>query len=443
VSPDCVGSDHSLLTPGQASRPPVVARVALLGYGRVGQAVAAGIEASRGQLAAVGVSLRCAGAVVRDPRRARQGPVVPCVAVPAAVLERADVVVEVMGGLEPARSLVASALDAGIPVVTANKSLVAHHGHELRALAAARRTTFACEAAVLAGVPFLGALARRPLCAAARRILGIVNGTSHAVADALDRGEPLEAALRDAVARGYAEPDSAADIAGRDAAEKLAILLHLAGRPDVAPERLPVVGLDVLRPADFREARRMGGVIKPIALASLGDDAPGAWVGPAVVALDHPLAALRGVENLVQLTDARGHVVTFRGPGAGPEATARTIIDDVVELLLSGPGARRLVPAAAASCPAPALDAPPRCPWFVRIATPDDSLRVRRIARALADAGLDVRRLTACHDLIVARTAPAPWEAVRAAVAACAPPDRATVLPVIDDSSPISQETPR
>lgn len=417
--------------------------MALLGYGRVGQAVATGIEDSRARLAGVGLSLACSGALVRDPRRARQGPPVPCLADPAAVLERADVIVEVMGGLEPARALVASALDAGIPVVSANKTLVAYHGHELRALAAARRTTFACEAAVVAGVPFLGALARRPLCAAARRILGILNGTSHVVAAALDRGESLEAALHDAVKRGYAEPDSAADIAGRDAAEKLAILLHLAGRPDVAPDRLPVVGLDVLRPGDFREARRMGGVIRPIALAAIDDDAPGAWVGPALVALDHPLASLRGVENLVQLTDARGHVVAFRGPGAGPDATARTVIDDVVELLLSGPGARRLVPAATGTSSAPALDAPPRGPWFVRIATPDGSPDVRRFTRALADAGLDVRRLTACHDLLAARTGPAAWDAVRRAVSGCVPPDRAIVLPVIEDPSPNSQESSR
>ena len=269
----------------------------------------------------------------------------------------ADVIVEVLGGREPARTLVAAALERGVPVVTANKTLLAHDGEALRALARTSGTPFAYEASVLAGVPFIGSLSRRPLASRAVRIEGIVNGTSHYVLSAIANGASFARALGDAVERGFAEPDSSADVGGRDAAEKLAILLHLAGRRDVSVDNLPRIAIDVVEPADFEGASRLGGTIKPVAIASVDAGGVDAWVGPAFVDRVHPFAALEGVANAVRLTSAAGDTLTFAGPGAGPRATAVTILDDVVEALgVAAPGT--LAPCTAAPG-AHALDSVP------------------------------------------------------------------------------------
>ena len=284
---------------------PRVVRVGLLGYGRVGQAVAALIQAEGDRFAATGLDLRVTAALVRDTARPRGGPAITrCADAASFFSRRFDVVIEVMGGALPAFDLVSRALTSGVPVVTANKTLMAVHGDDLRALARAHHTPLACDAAVLAGVPFLGALARRPLVATPRRIAGIVNGTSHFVACAMAEGAPFARALEVAIARGYAEPDSRADISGRDAAEKLAILLHLAGCAGVEPADFTRVGIDAITTADVIGARALDGVLKPVVLASLDPSHPGAWVGPALVDRSHPCAASAGVANFVELAGA-------------------------------------------------------------------------------------------------------------------------------------------
>jgi homoserine dehydrogenase len=234
---------------------------------------------------------------------------------------------------------------------------------ELTALAARRRTAFAYDAAVLAGVPFIGSLSRRPLIAAARRLEGVINGTSHFITNAIEAGASFADALAEATARGYAEPDSSADISGRDAAEKLAILLHLSGHRGVRVGDLKTTDLSVLAPSDFAEAGRLGGTIKPVALASLDPAAPGAWVGPAFVASGHPFARLGGVTNALRLIGASGRDVLFAGPGAGPEATAITILDDVVEAVTSGPPEAFEVTGGAAD--ELSLDEPAPGRWFL------------------------------------------------------------------------------
>ena len=231
----------------------------LLGYGQVNQAVAACLERERDRLRAFGCEVAPSRALVRDLTKRRGGPYVTLSNDVRHVIDApVDIVIEALGGIEPARSLVTAALEAGIPVVSANKTLVAAHGRELRRLAAAHGTRFACDAAVLAGVPFLGSLERRPLVSAATRIEAILNGTTHFVMSAIARGATFDAALADATARGYAEPDSRADISGRDAAEKLTVLLHLAGC-DVVAEDLPRLGIDAIEPDDLAAARRAGG----------------------------------------------------------------------------------------------------------------------------------------------------------------------------------------
>ena len=390
-------------------------RALLLGYGRVGQAVASVALRERDRLRAAGVDLVPVRALVRDVAKPRPGPAIPLVSRHERLWnDDVDVVVEALGGVEPARTLVSAALRAGLPVVSANKSLVAAHGPELRALAARHETMFACDAAVLAGVPFLGSLARRPLVAAARRIEGILNGTSHAIVTALSRGASFAEALAGAIDRGYAEPDSSADVGGRDAAEKLTILLHLAGCPEARSSDLPACGIDTLEADDLAAATRLGGTIKPVVVASLEPGESGAWVGPAFVADDHPFARLAGVTNALRLFTSTG-TCTFSGPGAGPDATAVTIVDDIVETVTGGPA---WPPGEApARVGVDELRHPATAPWFLHV-TRGGEVGAADLAEILAVSRIPAVRIEPHDDRVALLTAPASWRVVQEIVEA-------------------------
>lgn len=390
-------------------------RIGLLGFGAVGQAVARAVETSRRRLAEAGVDLHCVIALVRDDTRPREASSVPLTSeVNVWRRQCVDVVVEVLGGVEPARTLVAQALASGIPVVTANKSLVAAHGPVLQALAAEHGTSLYFEASVLAGVPCVNTLACRPLASGAGAWAGIVNGTSHFILTEMARGRSFDDALVEAVARGYAEPSSDADTSGRDAAEKLTILLHLAGHADVAAGELPRRGITDLQPWHLSLAHRLAGVIKPVALADTGTSG-GAWVGPAFVPLSHPFAQVQGVTNILSV--GRGDTaVLFSGPGAGPDVTAATVLDDVVEAAVAVPG-RRVRPVLAPASSqrvADRLRVPSAGAWFLTL------------DRVTASVG-DVAEFLAAHRLPAVAmvgegerrglvTAPAPFGALVAAV---------------------------
>jgi homoserine dehydrogenase len=409
-------------------------RVGLLGCGRVGQAVAARLVAERPRFDAAGLDLRVVAALVRDVERPRTGPPVPlCDSADRFFAHRNDVVIEALGGVQPALDLVVRALASGAAVVTANKSLMAAHGDELRALARTRRTPLTFEAAVLAGVPFLHALARRPLVASARRIAGIVNATTHFLACAQADGVSWSSALEVAIARGYAEPDSAADVSGRDAAEKLAILLQLAGCQGASPQDFVTVGLDVVTAADFAGAHALGGVIKPVVRASLDPSDPGAWVGPAFLDQSHPWAAFRGVTNVVELSGPGRTPMSFSGPGAGPAVTAATIVDDVLEVLQSGPARGGSVPVPpVASVSRDALAAPPQSEWFLRLGN-TARLSIADVAEWLAAHALPAQHLVRLEDVVVARTTTGSWRTVQEVVRRCAALGaNALALPVIE-----------
>ncbi len=325
-----------------------VVRIGLLGCGSVGQAIVQALSTSDGRLSEAGLTLTCVAALVRDPSRPRAVTGVPLTSDSDEWQRHEfDVVVDVLGGIEPARTLVARALSAGIPVVTANKSLMAAHGVELQALASTHGTALYFEASVLAGVPCVNTLARRPLASGGGAWAGIVNGTSHFILSEMTKGRSFDDALVEAVARGYAEPSSDADISGRDAAEKLTVLLHLAGHGDVATGDFPRRGIEGLETWHIEFANRLGGVMKPVALVDTGRNA-GAWVGPAFVPRSHAFAQVEGVTNILSV--GRGaSAVMFSGPGAGPGVTALTVIDDVVEAV-AGRGTRLL--------PTPEVSAP-------------------------------------------------------------------------------------
>jgi homoserine dehydrogenase len=390
-----------------------VVKAALLGYGQVGQAVTtlAARPDVRACLRRARIDLRWVSAFVRDVEKPRAGQCVPLTTIASRAID-ADVVVELLGGVEPARSLVQAALLARVPVVTANKTLIARHGAELRALADRQRTRLAYDAAVLAGVPFLGSLARRPIVASARRIAGILNGTSHVITTAMERGATLACALDRARRLGYAESDSTADTSGRDAAEKLAILLHTGGTADVAPDDVPRLPLDVLSRELMTGARRLGGAIKPVVLAHLDLPGAGAWVGPAFVPLDHPLARLDGVANILQLTTIAGDVITFAGPGAGPDATALTVLDDVIEVVTQTGGRREPRPVSRTQTDVTrALRTPPACAWLLEIRH-ERERDPRVVARRLSALSVPPQQIGAHAGAVIARTIPAPWPVV-------------------------------
>jgi homoserine dehydrogenase len=334
--------------------------VALLGAGRVGRAVAGRLPRAEGR---GGRRARIVVALVRDPARRDRGSLAGGGALtgdPDAVFAaRPDVVVELLGGIEPAATLVARALACRIPVVTANKSLLAAHGAALATEAAERGVPLLYEASVMAGVPFLGALARRREAAAVSRLQGIVNGTSNYVLTRMAGGASLAGALDDAQRLGLAEPRPDNDVQGIDAAEKLAVLVHHLGWGRLPAPAIETAGIGALEPEDVAAARLFGGSIKPIVLARRGADGVAAFSGPAFVPAAHQLSGVEGADNALVLTTSAGDV-TYRGPGAGPEATAATVIDDLFE---------------AVECPVPAqapaatvLDpVAPSSGWFVRL----------------------------------------------------------------------------
>jgi len=354
---------------------PASCRIGLLGLGTIGSAFARLTRDAGSHLSARGVTPIASIALVRSTARTRDA----AAALTSGVTDDADVffaepldvVVEVLGGVEPAYTLVRRALDRGIPVVTANKSLIAAHGEELVTLARRRGTSLRFEAGCISGVPFLGTFERRPLASRATAVTGILNGTSNSILTAMTAGVRFDAALADAQRLGFAEPDPSMDVSGRAAAEKLSILARLFGRVLLDPAAVPAEAISAIEPEDIGAAIAFDGAIRPLAHAAW-TDGPGAigaartpvraFVGPAFVAGTHPLARVSGVTNGVVIESASG-TQCYTGPGAGPAVTAATLMDDVVELL-SERRAHALTPEPARS----AADVQrPESAWFLRL----------------------------------------------------------------------------
>ena len=371
----------SVHAPHRAARAP--RRIALLGVGQVGGAVAA--LAREPHIAA---RFRVGSGLVRDTSRERPlaGDVCLTSSLCDALGDDPDVVIEALGGLEPARTLVLDALERGIPVVTANKSLLAAHGEALLDAAARSGTPLRYEAAVLAGVPFLGTFSRRPLARDLTGFSGIVNGTTNVILSRMagDRSS-FEAALADAQRLGYAEPDPASDVDGIDAREKLCVLLRHFGDWSVAPADVETTGITAIDAGDIAAASELGGVLKPVVSADWRDGRLAAFAGPAFVPRSHPLARVDGVQNAVLLRNRLAGDLFYAGPGAGPVATAATLLDDAVEATEGAQIAeaewRRATPDA------------PSSGWFVRVSghrLPGQT----EIADLLSAYGLWLRRTT-------------------------------------------------
>lgn len=322
--------------------------VAMLGAGTVGRAVADGfLNGSDRLLSADGAVLTLRGVAVRDLERARVAGISADLLTdaPAHLVAdpEIDVIVEVMGGDEPARTLIVAALRAGKAVVTANKHVIAHHGPDLEAAARGTGAPLRFEAAVAGGIPVLGTIAADLAANEIARVRGIVNGTTNYILTAMaQEGQPYDDVLQDAQELGYAEADPTGDVEGDDAVNKLVILARLAfGRwlDPASVGRRPPTARGVGRPGitgvtdqEMEGAAALGLTIKLLATATRRGDEIEASVVPTAVPADSPFGWTDGVTNRVEIDAEPLGTVGLSGPGAGGPATSSAVLGDLVAI---------------------------------------------------------------------------------------------------------------
>ena len=311
-------------------------KVAVLGCGSVGSQVVRLLGEQSADLAArVGAPIELAGVAVRRLDAPRE------IDVPADLLTTdalglvtrgdIDLVIEVIGGIEPARSLILAALENGASVVTANKALLAEDGPTLFEAAAKAGRDLYYEAAVAGAIPILRPLRESLAGDKVTRVLGIVNGTTNFILDKMDTsGAGFEDALQEAQALGYAEADPTADVEGFDAAAKAAILASLAFHSRVTAADVYREGISDVTAGDVASAREMNCVVKLLAICELRGDAVSVRVHPAMIPASHPLASVRGAYNAVFVESEAAGQLMFYGPGAGGSPTASAVLGDLV-----------------------------------------------------------------------------------------------------------------
>jgi len=312
-------------------------RVALLGCGAVGSQVFRLLGEQAGDLAArVGAPLQVAGVAVRDPAgRARAagvpGELITTDAMGLVTRPDVDIVVEMIGGIEPARSLLLAAMQTGKSVVTANKALLGADGAVMHAAAREHGADLFYEAAVAGAIPLLRPLRESLAGDAVRRVLGIVNGTTNYILDKMDSsGAEFADALKEAQELGYAEADPTADVGGFDAAAKAAILASLAFHTRVTADDVYRQGITAVTAADIASARTLGCVVKLLAICERCNGGISARVHPAMIPREHPLASVREAYNAVFVEAESAGRLMFYGAGAGGGPTASAVLGDLV-----------------------------------------------------------------------------------------------------------------
>jgi homoserine dehydrogenase len=315
-------------------------KVALLGCGVVGGQVARLLLEQADDLSArIGAPLELVGIAVRrlDRSRTVDLPRELFTTDAEALVARSDVdvVIEVIGGIEPARSLILSALAAGASVVTANKALLAQDGGTVFEAAEKAERDVYFEAAVAGAIPIIRPLRESLAGDRVRRVLGIVNGTTNFILDSMDTsGAGFDEALEEAQALGYAEADPSADVDGFDAAAKAAILASLAFHTRVSASDVHREGISDVTAADIAAARQMGSVVKLLAICERSErpdgDTVSVRVHPAMIPRSHPLASVRGAFNAVFVESEAAGELMFYGPGAGGAPSASAVLGDVV-----------------------------------------------------------------------------------------------------------------
>lgn len=371
--------------------------IGLLGAGTVGGTLIQRLVTDHEAIASkTGLELELRRVAVRDVTRDR-GLDLPAGILtddPATVVEDPSVnlVVEVMGGIEPAGDVVLAALGAGKPVVTANKALMAVRGAELIAAAERSGVPLLFEAAVGGGIPIIRPLSETLAGERIARVMGIVNGTTNFMLTRMaDEDIGYAEALAEAQDLGYAEPDPAADVSGADAAAKAAILSSLAFGAWVGLDQVSYEGIENVTAADIGYARELGYVVKLLAVCEAGDLGVCARVHPAMVPRDHPLAAIRGATNAIYVEGPAVDELLFAGPGAGGEPTASAVLGDIIdagrELLAGAQVAPRI-----RFSPGEIVDFG-RIPtkWYVRLAVDDEPGVLAAIAGVFGDSGVSIK----------------------------------------------------
>jgi homoserine dehydrogenase len=311
-------------------------KVALLGCGVVGSQVYRLLTQQSADLQArAGAPLQVVGVAVRDPDRPRAVAIAPGLLTTdgADLVTRPDVdiVIELIGGIEPAKTLLLSALKSGKSVVTANKALVAAHRAVLHRTAEEAGADLYYEAAVAGAIPLLRPLRESLAGDEVRRVLGIVNGTTNFILDRMDTsGADFSAALAEAQQLGYAEADPTADVAGFDAAAKAAILASIAFHTEVTADDVYREGILSVTAADIASARSLGCVVKLLAICERCNGGITARVHPAMIPREHPLAAVRDAYNAVFVEAQAAGRLMFYGAGAGGQPTASAVLGDTV-----------------------------------------------------------------------------------------------------------------
>ena len=300
-------------------------RVGLLGHGTVGSAFAALVEERADAIAtATGRRPEIAGVLTRSRGSFRE------------ILDSADAVVELIGGIEPAREFALTTLEAGKPLVTANKQLLSQHGDELLAAARASGAQLRYEAAVAGVVPVIRVMRESFAGAHIEKVHGIVNGTTNYILTEMARtGATYADALGRAQQLGYAEADPAEDVNGKDAAAKMAILARLAFHASVGLGDVPFEGIEAITPDDIDYAKEFGLVLKLLGVAERRDGGVSVRVFPCFLYGGHPLASVVGPFNAVTLESPSITEVTLSGPGAGGPQTASAVLGDVVSVMSS------------------------------------------------------------------------------------------------------------
>jgi homoserine dehydrogenase len=370
--------------------PSSACRIALIGFGTVGRAVAK-ILSENGDR-----SLRLTHICNRNVERKKQPWVASDVIwtddVESVLKSDVDIVIELIGGLNPAEQIVRSALEAGKSVVTANKQLIARHGSDLLQLARRKGCQIEFGASVAGGVPVLPAL-RTGLCGdRLHGIAGILNGTCNYILSRIENARiPFSEALEEAQARGYAEADASEDLDGGDARAKLAILALAGLHTRVVPESVRARTIRAVDAVDFDYAAELGCTIRQISRASLKENTLFAEVGPCLVPTDSPFGRVQRNLNLVLTSGQYGGDMAFLGAGAGGDPTAVAVVSDLMFVAqnLSGSGKKDVEK----SVSTPKISSDFETPWYLRFFVRDQPGIVARLAQILAAHHLNIDSL--------------------------------------------------
>ncbi len=400
--------DDRAAAAGTATNGPAI-NVGLLGLGVVGGGVAmALLEQPQALAAAIGRPVHLKRALVRDPTRKRDVNLPRGVVTtnPEDILADPDIglVVEVMGGENPAGQYLRNALQSGKHVVTANKEVMAKQGPELLALARRHGVNLLYEASVGGGIPIIGCLTKELAANRFRSVRSIINGTTNYILTRMANDHTdFAPALAEAQEQGYAEADPTNDIEGYDAVYKLSILAGLAFHRRVPPESIYREGITRLQPQDFRYAHELGYAIKSLAIATMDEGAVQARVYPALIPQDNMLAKVDGVYNAVEVEGSLCGRVLIHGRGAGRGPTASAVVGDLIEIgrsLAAGSG----TDAGFAAAPLPSVTIEDsgedpgslrsmdelECQYFLRLNIADRPGVLAQIARILGDQNISI-----------------------------------------------------